>query len=32
MRPAQKQPFSLQVKSHPAQLASLNLENKSCLD
>lgn len=31
MRAAQKQPFSLQIKSHPAQLASLNLETKSCL-
>lgn len=31
MQAAQKQPFSWQIKSHPAQLASLNLETKSCL-
>lgn len=30
MHPAQKQLVSLQIKSHSAQLASLNLETKSC--
>lgn len=30
MQPSQKQLISLQIKSHPAQLASLSLETKSC--